>query len=431
MLPKFRHLALTARMFTGRPFRRALIPAALVTAGLGVSAPALAAACPWVSAWGSSQMLPDADNALPAEATRDVTLRQIVRPSIGGTGLRVRLSNAFGDTPLVIEAATLARARAADKAGIDARSLTPLRFSGKARVVIPPGADWLSDPLDLPVRAFEDLAVSLHVQAMPQRQTAHPGSRATSYWIAGDHVADAELAAAKPIDHWYLLSGIEARACGAGAVVALGDSITDGRGSTTNGNDRWTDVLARRLAGSSAGVAAGRRAVINQGIGGNRVLLDGLGPNAMARLDRDVLALPGVTHLIVLEGINDLGVLTRDHPVSAAEHAAMVEQITGAYGQIVARAHAKGIKVYGATLLPFMGMDYYHPGAVNEADRQAINAWIRAPGNFDAVIDFDKVMRDPARPDRLNPAYDVGDAIHPNPAGYKAMGEAIPLDLLR
>ncbi|TCM20515.1 lysophospholipase L1-like esterase [Novosphingobium sp. PhB165] len=410
MLPKVRYLALTAAL-----------PVALL--GAGISAPALAASCPWIPAWGSSQMQPDGDNALPAEARSDVTLRQIVRTSIGGSGLRVRLSNAFGDTPLVIEAATLARAPHVGKPGIDTASLTPLRFSGKTRVVIPPGSDWLSDPVDLPVKAFEDLAISLHVEAVPQRQTSHPGARTTSYWIPGDHVREADLPTAKTMEHWFLLSGIEAHACGTGAVVALGDSITDGRGTTTNGNDRWTDVLARRLGG--------KRSVINQGIGGNRVLLDGLGPNAMARLDRDVLALPGVSHLIVLEGINDLGNLTREHPATAEQHAAMVEQITGAYAQIVARAHAHGIKVYGGTLLPFMGMEFYHPIAANEADRQAVNSWIRTPGHFDAVIDFDKVMRDPARPDHLNPAYDSGDAIHPNPAGYKAMGEAVPLELLR
>lgn len=406
MLPTLRPFALTAALLT-----------------TGAATPALAAACPWIAAWGSSQMVPGADNALPAEASQDVTLRQIVRPSIGGSGLRVRLSNAFGDAPLVIESASVARALQADKAAIDAQSLTPLRFSGKMHVVIPPGAEWLSDPVDRSITAFEDLALSIHVRAVPPRQTSHPGSRATSYWLPGNHVADADLPGARQVNHWFLLSGIEARACRTGAVVALGDSITDGHGATTNGNDRWTDVLARRLGG--------KRAVINQGIGGNRVLLDGLGPNAMSRLDRDVLALPGVTHLILLEGINDLGVLTRDRPVGPEDHAAMVEQVTGAYAQIVARARAKGIKVYGATLLPFMGMAYYHPDALNEADRQAINAWIRKPGHFDAVIDFDKVMRDPARPERLNPAFDVGDAIHPNPAGYKAMGEAVPLELLR
>lgn len=406
------------------PIRRSLtILAAVLTLGASSMAHAAAGPCPWVGAWGSSQLPVNGDDRLPEAARRDVTLRQIIRPSIAGAELRIRLSNAFGETPLAIANASLARSPDPRRADIDAKSVTPLRFDGKDSVVIPAGADWLSDPIAMPLAAFTDLAVSLHVDALPERQTGHPGSRATSYWTSGDHARDAALSAATPVNHWYLLSGVEVRACGHGAVVALGDSITDGRGSTTNGNDRWTDVLARRLAG--------RRAVVNQGIGGNRVLLDGLGPNALARLDRDVLSIPGVTHLVLLEGINDIGMLTKDAPVSGEAHAALVRQVTGAYAQIVSRARAHGIKVYGGTLLPFMGMEYYHPIAASEADRQAINAWIRQPGHFDAVIDFDAVMRDPARPDRLNPAYDVGDAIHPNPAGYKAMGEAISLQLLK
>lgn len=406
------------------PPRPALLTAALAgVLALACPAPALAGQCPWIAAWGSSQLALTGGDILPEAARHDVTLRQIVRPSIAGSELRVRFSNTFGDTPLVIENATLAKAIGPAAPAIDAKSLVPLRFEGKARVVIPPGADWLSDPVAIPVAAPGDLAISLHLAALPEKQTGHPGSRATSWWVGGDHAAEPSLSAAAGIDHWYMLSGIEVRACKTGTVVALGDSITDGRGSTTNGNDRWTDVLVRRLSG--------KHAVVNQGIGGNRVLLDGTGPNAMARFDRDVLSVPGVTHLIVLEGINDIGMLTRDAPASTEAHAALVAGVTAAYRQMVERAHARGIKVYGGTLLPFMGMDYYHPGAASEADRQAINAWIRQPGHFDAVIDFDAMMRDPTRPDHLNPAYDGGDAIHPNPAGYKAMGEVISLQLLK
>jgi lysophospholipase L1-like esterase len=221
-----------------------------------------------------------------------------------------------------------------------------------------------------------------------------------------------------------MLSGVEVQRCAAAnGVVALGDSITDGHGATTNGYDRWTDVLARRLAG--------RAAVLNEGIGGNRVLLDGLGPNAVSRLDRDVLAVPGVRSVILLEGINDLGNFTRTEAKTPEQRRAFVAALTAGYAQIVERAHARGIKVYGATLTSYMGSDYYHPDAGSEADRQAINTWIRAPGHFDAVVDFDKVTRDSADPSRLAPAFDGGDHLHPNPAGYKAMGEAVPLAWLR
>lgn len=384
------------------------------------AAPAMAGTCPWLPAWGSSQMAPDAANSLPDGALADATLRQVVRPSIGGARVRVRLSNAFGRAPLRIGAATLARSMDNRSARLDVATLRRLAFAGAGGVTIPPGGEWLSDPVALPVAAFGDLAVTVHVLDQPDVQTSHPGSRATSHVAKGDQVRAGDLAGATPTDHWFLLSGIEVESCSAkGAIVALGDSITDGRGSTTNGNDRWTDLLARRLAGKVA--------VINQGIGGNRVLLDGLGPNALARLDRDVLALPGVRHLMLLEGINDIGTLAREKPATAEAHRALVTQLTGAYAQIVARARARGISVHGATLLPFRGNDYYHPDAATEADRQAVNAWIRTPGHFDSVIDFDRVMRDPARPDYLNPAFDTGDGLHPNPAGFKAMADAVDL----
>lgn len=380
----------------------------------------------WTAAWASAQFKPVGDAVLPPGTLADRTLRQIVRPSVSGDRLRVRFSNLAGTQPLQIAGASIARAPSAASAAVDPRSILPLRFDGKAGVIIPPGADYLSDPVAMPAHALENIAVSIRYRGEPE-QTSHPGSRATSWHLPGDHLGDAVMAGSASFDHWFHLSGLEVERCGpARVIVALGDSITDGRGSTTNGNDRWTDRLAERLQ------ADGKRrnvSVVNQGIGGNRLLDDGLGPSALARLDRDVLAQPGVTHVILLEGINDLGTLTREAPVSKGAHEAHVARIVGAYRQIVARAHAKGIKVVGATVMPFVGNAYYHADAQNEADRQAVNAWIRQPGHFDAVIDFDRVTRDPARPDRLLPAYDEGDSLHPSPAGYRAMGDAIPLTL--
>lgn len=389
----------------------------------GLAAKAGSAGCPWQAAWASSQMVATGDNALPAGALADATLRQIVRPSIGGGQVRVRFSNAFGSAPLHIAGATLALSTGNAGSSIAPETLQTLRFSGRDHAVIPPGADWLSDPVKLPVRAFADLAVSLRLQGDVREQTSHPGSRATSYLTPGDVLRAAAFPQSTlATDHWFLLSGIEVQSCAARpGVIVLGDSITDGRGSTTNGNDRWTDALARRLGG--------RMAVINQGIGGNRVLRDGLGPSAMARLDRDVLSQPGIGHLVLLEGINDIGSLGQNRNVTAQDHDALVAQLTSAYAQIVERAHARGLKVHGATLLPFGGNEYYSPDALTEAGRQAVNAWIRNSGKFDSVIDLETVMRDPARPDRLAPAYDSGDGLHPNPAGFRAMAQAIALSI--
>ncbi|MGH9626397.1 MAG: SGNH/GDSL hydrolase family protein, partial [Bryobacteraceae bacterium] len=231
------------------------------------------------------------------------------------------------------------------------------------------------------------------------------------------------------IDHWYFISGVDVAAPRkAFAVAILGDSITDGHASTTNGNNRWTDVLARRLQANPATRDIG---VLNEGIGGNRVLLDGLGPNALARFNRDVIAQPGVRYFIVLEGVNDLGMLTRNRKMPASAHRKMVHRIIGAYSQMIERAHEHGIEAIGATIMPYAGSDYYHPGPASEADREAINKWIRAPGHFDAVIDFAKIMRDPAHPSHLRPAYDSGDHLHPSPKGYRVMGDAVPLTLFQ
>lgn len=388
------------------------------------ASPAAARECPWIATWGSSQMVPGADNALPAGRLAGAALRQVVRVSAGGEAVRVRFSNAWGREPLRIGEASLARPVRSDAAAVVPGSVRRLTFAGRPGAVIPPGADWWSDPVALAAPAFADLAVTVSLDAEPDTQTSHPGSRATSYLLRGARAGDADLPGAERADHWYFLSGVEVRRCGGPAgVVAFGDSITDGYGVRPNTNARWTDVLARRLGG--------RVAVVNQGIGGNRVLLDGLGPNAVARFERDVLSPPGIGAVILLEGINDLGVLQREKPASAAERDALVAQVTGAFAQMAARARARGIRVYGGTVMPFATNAYYRPDDGSEQMRAAINAWIRAPGRFDAVIDFDRALRDPTRPDRLNPAYDSGDGLHPSEAGYRAMADAVPAGLFR
>lgn len=381
----------------------------------------------WIATWGASQQIPEAQNTLPAADLTDATVREIVHVSAGGSALRVHLSNAFGTEPLHITSAHIARPLAPDAAAIDPASDRPLRFAGASDVTIPAGAEYVSDSIAYPVGALSDLAVSFHLDAPPSIETSHPGSRATSWYVHGDAVAAQNLSHPGKVDHWFQLSEIDVVSDAAGAsVVALGDSITDGHAATTNGNDRWTDVFAARLQGSPNTKDVG---VSNQGIGGNHLLTDGLGPNALARFDRDVLAPAGVRWVIVFEGVNDLGGLTREGEVTPEQHAALVQRILGAYQQIIARAHAHGLRVFGATITPYVGSNYYHPGRLSEADRTAVNAWIRTPGHYDAVIDFDQVVRDPLHPDRLLPAYDSGDHLHPSPAGYRAMGDAVPLGL--
>jgi len=386
-----------------------------------------AAAAPgerWVTAWATSQMIPG-NNALPAEDLKDATIRQIVRIQIAGTRLRVRLTNAYGTQPLRIGAATVARSVDPASARIDTASLTGLRFGGAKSVTIPAGADYWSDPITLSVKAGADLAITLYLPDAPAQQTGHPGSRATSYMLHGDHSGDADLPGAKTADRWVQIGAIETVSTRASAVVILGDSITDGYGVQPNTNMRWTDALQRRLRATPE---LADMAVLNAGIGGNRLLNDGLGPNAMARFDREVLSHPGVTHLVIFEGVNDLGTLTRDAPATPEAHAALVEGMIGAYRQMAARARAHGIKVIGATITPYGGSAYYHPDAQNEADRAAVNAWIRTPGNFDGVIDLDAAMRDPAAPTKLLKTYD-NDGLHPSVAGYQAMADAVPLSL--
>lgn len=381
----------------------------------------------WVASWSASQQVPEPQNALAADDLRDATVRQIFHLSVGGSALRVHVSNAFGTEALHFTSVHVARPRSASAPSIDPASDRALKFAGNVDVTVPPGAEIISDPLDFPAAPLSDLAVTFHLDTPPVSETGHPGSRATSYCVHGDWVSAPDFIDPKHIEHWYQVSEIDVEAAaGAASIVALGDSITDGHGATTNGNDRWTDVLAARLQASPATRNIG---VSNQGIGGNHLLTDGLGPNALARFDRDVLAPAAVRWVIVFEGVNDFGGLARDGEVPAADHAAMVQRVIAAYRQIIVRAHAHGLRVYGATITPYVGSSYYHPGPLSEADRQAVNAWIRAAGHFDAVLDFDAVVRDPQHPDQLLPADDCGDHLHPSPAGYKAMADSIPLAL--
>ncbi|MET7481788.1 SGNH/GDSL hydrolase family protein [Streptomyces sp. NPDC005538] len=389
----------------------------------------------WVHTWTAMPQLTEPANLPPAPFTGtgsvlvDTTLRQTLRITTGGRTLRLRFSNAYGDTPLPLTAVTVALP-VDGKPGASAivpGSGRPVTFAGRASATVPVGAQLVSDPVDLDLPAASVLTVTTYLAAgQPSLAlTSHPGSRTTSYLRTGDHTKDEDLPGATPVDHWYLLSDVEVLAPrDTTAVAILGDSLTDGRGSTTNANDRWPDQLYDRLRAHPATAAV---SILNQAAGGNRVLNDGLGPNVLARLDRDVLTRSGVTRLIVFEGVNDIGTA---EATPAAQHR-LAEDLLAAYDQIVVRAHAQGIRVYGATLLPFGGNTYDDPAGERESCRQVVNTWIRTSGHFDAVLDFDRAVRDPADPRRLLESLQVGDWLHLNPKGYGVLAATVPAGLLR
>jgi lysophospholipase L1-like esterase len=389
---------------------------AIAVAGV-VSGPACAGDQPiWVGTWGASPqqttIFPGTGPTAPGFSNQ--TIRQIMRISVGGRWLRVRLTNEFGAQPVLIGAAHVAIS--AGGATIRPGTDRVLTFNGQPSITIQPGAPVLSDPVDLVVENLESLAVSTYLPQATGPATWHADGGQTAYVVLGNATGAAGFGAGtiKLLSRFFL-SGVEAGGLDPrNAIVALGDSITDGFNSTVDANRRWPDRLAERLAasGSNAGV-------VDAGIGENRLLYDIVGPSALSRFNRDVVATPGVRFLTVLLGINDilLGSLYPNEAVTA-------QQIIGGYGQLIARAHGSGIRIYGATLTPFDGA-----GTADEAERQAVNAWIRTSGKFDAVIDFDSVVRDPSNPSRILPAFDSGDHLHPNDAGYKAMADSINLDL--
>lgn len=378
----------------------------------------------WVASWGTSQMPYGQAEAMPAELWKDGTVRQVVRLSLGGSQVRVRISNAYGSDMLVVNEASIARAVRPGSSEVVTGSLQSLRFNGSTAVRIPAGAEYVSDPVDLAAASGLNVAVTLHLANAAGQQTGHAGARTTTFLAPGSQAMAARLDNAKTVTRWHQLADIEVSApAPARAVIVIGDSITDGYGATTDANNRWTDHLVQRIAQD------GKRqlAVINAGIGGGRLLREGLGPSLVTRFERDVLARNGVSHAIVFIGVNDIGVLRRSKEDTPEAIETMLGDFKQAHLQLIARAHAKGICVIGATITPFMDSGYYAPAQHNEALRQAVNDWVRGEKAFDGVLDFDKALRDPARPSHLAKANDSGDGLHPSHAGYAALAAAVPL----
>lgn len=371
----------------------------------------------WVGTWVTAQQLTEQNNMPPSPGLSNNTLRQNLRVSIGGDKLRIVFSNQYGNAPLTMNSVHLAVS--AGGSSIKTETDKALTFSGKESVTIPAGKTVVSDSFDYNLTKLTNMAVTIYFGSVPSNLTGHPGSRTTSYIQSGNGVKNASLSSPTKTDHWYVLSGIDVYTDESyRAVAILGDSITDGRGSTTNENNRWPDMFANSLQSDPA---TSKVAVLNQGIGGNTVLSGGLGPTALTRFDRDILEQSGVRWAIIFEGVNDIG--------SSSNASVVSTSLINAYKEFIRKAKAKNILVYGATILPFGGSQY--SSAIHEEARKTVNNWIRTSGEFDAIIDFDAGLRDPNDPSKLQSKYDSGDKLHLNPEGYKKMGEMIDHNLFK
>ena len=370
----------------------------------------------WVGTWATGPQLTETGNNPPSPpGLTNNTLRQIVFTSISGSQARLRLSNEFGSGPVTMNAVHVALATTGSS--INMATDKAVTFSGAASVTIAQNQAVFSDPFAFALPALGKVAITIAFGSTPSGITGHPGSRTTSYLATGNMVSAATLSGAMTAEHWYYIVGLDVMApAGTAAVVTLGDSITDGRGSTTDMNNRWPDVFSRRLQANAA--TMGKVAVLNQGIGGNAVLTGGLGPTAQARFMRDVLQMRGVKWLIVFEGVNDLG--------GSSSGATTAQQLITAYGSFVDMAHAMGIKAYGATITP-LGMSYYN--ADRDAGRNTVNTWIRTSNKFDAVIDLDMAVRSSTDATKMNTTYDSGDGLHPSVAGHQKMADTVDLAL--
>ncbi len=371
----------------------------------------------WVATWATAEQVVEPHNCPPAPGLGNNSIRQIVQTSISGKEVRVKFSNEFSQGPVTINAAEIARAATAGSSSdIIAGTEVSLTFGGKKSVIIEPGKLVTSDPVKFPMGTRENVAITMHLgEASSTSVTGHPGSRTDSYLIEGQ---GSDFTNAVKTAHWYIINAIEIKAeKKARAIVVLGNSITDGRGSTTNEQNRWTDNLSRRLL---ANKKTKRVSVLNMGLGGNCILNGGLGPTGKSRYPRDLFQQEGVKYIILFEGVNDLG--------GFGDATAKAKQIIEVYKQIIEEAHQRGILVYGAPVMQFKGNNYYSEN--HEAGRQQLNQWIRNGGYFDGVIDFDAAMGNPDDPAQLNPKYLFeNDYLHPNAEGYVQMGNCIDLKL--
>lgn len=391
----------------------------------------------WVSAWSTAVHTPLAFPGMPPAPTfENQTVRMVIRPTIEGQRVRIRFTNELGNTPLAIGAAHIGLVK--ENGSIVPGSDRPLTFGGEGSVNVPAGAPMLSDPVELKVPAFAEVAVSVFLPKKTESSTFHLlGQHATYTSGPGDFAGAAEIPDVKVTRSWYWLSGMEVWAANrSAAIVAFGDSITDGFGAKEGEYGDWPNQLAKRLAELKGSASL---AVANEGIGGNRILFDGAGVNSLARFDRDVLSQPGVVDVIVLEGINDIGwphmklpPAKEGSPVRSnpfTNQVVSTGDLIQGYKQIIERAHQHGIRAFGATILPYEGANYFSEDG--EATRQAVNQWIRTGGAFDGVFDFDAAVRDPDHPAKFKQDLQSGDYLHPNSAGYTAMAAAIDLSSLR
>jgi lysophospholipase L1-like esterase len=375
----------------------------------------------WLATWAAP---PDSTQALRGNQT----LRQVVRVSIGGDAVRLRISNLFGATPLTLGPVRVARHSVGS--GIRPGSGMFITFGGKRTVIVPKGADVLSDPVPMSIAALEKLAVSMYLPRRVASATVHSTGYQTAYLSKGEATAAHSLPRAKTSTSRYFLTDVEVSSRReAHAFVIVGDSLSDGDGSTVDANARWPDVLAERL---QADASMRHIAVVNSGISGNLLLHAAVdpyvGPSMLSRFERDALSKPGVRWVMVFAGITDI---SSNDMLGAESKMVTAQHIIGGLQSLIARARAQGLKVWGATMGPYVGVEEPFFSAAGEAMRQEVNHWIRTAGAYDVVVDFEEVIRDPAQPDRLRPAVDSGDHLHPNDAGYRLMGEAIDLRLLK